>query len=266
MTKQWAYYSFIQCSEQATIKLVYCLRNGMEKLARLKNHLAFLICCRNNDIILYSLRVYLLLKSSGSKRIAMCTAGQAIVWQLISDTRCKTMQMERLINTRQAQLLAHVNGPLTDKQQRHLHDWCTAAESRMFQKTKSRQKMEEKHGESCKKISVVEQHPIAYLLQKSLQSLKPPPEDLIPNQLISSKLEGARFSVKQNHPPATPTERWIWLSEAWNKIKVLLSYQQTRAMWQWSYLNQVEYNKKLDRLLEDQTTYKKLSRTPTSIV
>ena len=128
-------YNFIERSERATIKSAYRLKHGMEKLARLKNHLTFLIRCRNNEIIPYGLRVSLPLKSRGSKRIAERT-GQALLRQLIRDTRWKRERMTNEVLRYETQL----QETLTVEQQQPLREWCSTAASKMDLKAKTRQR------------------------------------------------------------------------------------------------------------------------------
>ena len=128
-------YSFIQRLKRATIQLAYRLRNGMKKLARLNNHVTFLIRCRNHDIIPKGLRVSLPLRSKGSMMIATRTS-QALLCQLIRDTRFEKIQIVDTVSTCRDKL----SSLTTQEQQEHLREWSTAAAERVHLETKTRQK------------------------------------------------------------------------------------------------------------------------------
>ena len=58
------YHIFLQVPKRATISLAYKLKNLEEKIARYRNHLTFLIACRNHDVIPKGLRPSTLIVST----------------------------------------------------------------------------------------------------------------------------------------------------------------------------------------------------------
>ena len=81
-------YSIIDRSEQALASLAYRLKNTKEKLARYKNHLTFLIRCRNNKLVPKGLRISISIESTKAQLIAH-RSSQALLRECIKFI-CKT--------------------------------------------------------------------------------------------------------------------------------------------------------------------------------
>ena len=60
-------YDIVQRSERAIIQLSYRLKNGMVKFVRSRNHLTFLIRCRDNGLIPNGLWISLPAKLSNKR-------------------------------------------------------------------------------------------------------------------------------------------------------------------------------------------------------
>ena len=103
-------------------------------MARLRNHLTFLIRCRENHVIPKGLSVTLPLASKSSLQIEHQTS-LALLRQLIRDNRSKKVRISRDINT-YTQQLAEVT---TEEQRSQILEWCTAAATSVAAATKSRQ-------------------------------------------------------------------------------------------------------------------------------
>ena len=81
-------YSIIDHSERALASLAYRLKNTKEKLARYKNHLTFLIRCRNNKLVPKGLRISISIESTKAQLIAQ-RSRQALLRERIKFI-CKT--------------------------------------------------------------------------------------------------------------------------------------------------------------------------------
>ena len=110
----------------------------MVKFARSRNHLTFLIRCRDNGLIPNGLWVMLPAKLSNkrkSREIAR-KASESLLRALISDIRLKRVQIEREINTCSSQLR-----DLTCKDRvTRIEKWCTEAAEKTSLETATRQK------------------------------------------------------------------------------------------------------------------------------
>ena len=130
-------YNIIHRSERASIKLAYRLKHGMEKLARLRNHLTFLIRCQNNHLIPKGLRVRIPTKSisfQSSQRIARRTS-ESLLRQLIRDTRIQKVRMNREIDT----YIEQLGEKMTPEQLERIKQWCELAAEEVARVTKTRQ-------------------------------------------------------------------------------------------------------------------------------
>ena len=118
-------YEIIQRSERATARLSYRLKHGMEKLARSRNHLTFLIRWRENNLIPKGLRVSLPVKLNNqrkSREIAR-KASESLLRALISEVRTKKVRMESEINTYTIQL----HDVMCEDQLVRIKKWCSEA-------------------------------------------------------------------------------------------------------------------------------------------
>ena len=122
------------CLKRATVKLVYRLKHAQEKQARLKNHLTFLICCRENHITPTGLKVYLPLRSPGVYKIARRTE-LALLRLLIRDTRHKKAKSEKEINT----LSEEIKTLVKTEQWAELETWCSSTTEKIGSDTKAKQ-------------------------------------------------------------------------------------------------------------------------------
>ena len=112
-------YDIVQRSQRAAIKLAYRLKHGIEKRERTRNHLTFLIRCRNNQLIPRGLTIKLPLKLHNCQKIALRTSN-AMLRQLISNTRRKRAQLESEVDTATTEL----KEMLTPDQWTKLQSWC----------------------------------------------------------------------------------------------------------------------------------------------
>ena len=73
----------------------------MEQQARYKNHLTFLIRCREHGIALKGLEVKLPVRSLNKKRLKLIVerTRQALLWLVIKDDRKLKVKIEKQINT-----------------------------------------------------------------------------------------------------------------------------------------------------------------------
>ena len=133
-------YEIIPRSERATEKLVYRLKHAQDKLARLKNHLTFLIRCRENKITPSGLRVTLPLRSPGVHKIARCTE-LALLRQLIRDIHYKKAMIEKEIDTFGGEIRTLVD----DNKWRQLETWCKSTTEMISLDTKARQMQKFEH-------------------------------------------------------------------------------------------------------------------------
>ena len=127
-------YSIINLSERATMKLAYRLKHALERLARHKNHLTFLLRCKENGITPDGLRVSLPLSSRGTQRIAKRTEA-ALLCLLIRDIRTKKVRIAGEANTCSEKIRALVD---VDKWEM-LESWCASAAETSYTETKSQQ-------------------------------------------------------------------------------------------------------------------------------
>ena len=129
-------YSITDCSERALVKTAYCLKNG-KKLARIRNHLTFLVRCREHKIIPNCLKVKLPPKTPNRKKLALITqrTGKALLRRLISDTR-KKVQIKSEVNTYSENLRRAVK----DQKWSLIESWCLTSVERTSHLTKETQK------------------------------------------------------------------------------------------------------------------------------
>ena len=127
-------YDIIQRSERATATIAYRLKHGMEKKARLSNHLTFLIRCRNHQIVPRGLTVKLPTSISNTSNIAS-KASFALLRRVIRNTRSKKVWISEEIDTYSKQL----REVLTDHQWQQVKEWCKTAASKVARESKARQ-------------------------------------------------------------------------------------------------------------------------------
>ena len=94
-------YDRVPSSERALVQLCYKLSDMMKRLARYKNHLTFLIRCREDGIIPKGLRITLPVRSPNKWRLALIAreTSQALLHLLIQDNRTMKVKLEKEINT-----------------------------------------------------------------------------------------------------------------------------------------------------------------------
>ena len=96
-------YNIIDRSERACIQAAYKMKLSMEKLARWKNHLTFMIKCRNHKLVPKGFRVNLPSKSKKGRRIADRT-GLALMREQIKTVRVNKITTSRKIDSLRQQL------------------------------------------------------------------------------------------------------------------------------------------------------------------
>ena len=116
------------------MKLAYRLKHALERLARHRNHLTFLLRCKENGITPDGLRVSLPLSSWGTQRIAKRTVA-ALLRLLIRDIRTKKVRITEEANACSEKIRALVD---VDKWEM-LESWCASAAETSYTETKSRQ-------------------------------------------------------------------------------------------------------------------------------
>ena len=79
-------FDIINSSERATVQLAYKLRNHLKKLSRFKNHLTFLLKCRDHRIVPRGLRIHLPVRSSKARLISL-RASEALIRERIGFIR-----------------------------------------------------------------------------------------------------------------------------------------------------------------------------------
>ena len=128
-------YSIIDHSERALASLAYRLKNTKEKLARYKNHLTFLIRCRNNKLVPKGLRISISIESTKAQLIAQ-RSSQALLRERIKFI-CKT----RVIFTKIiADTEQQIRSMMKDDDQFHrLIRWSEENIDEMSRKTKRSQ-------------------------------------------------------------------------------------------------------------------------------
>ena len=127
-------YNIIQRSERATATIAYRLKHGMEKRARLRNHLTFLIRCRNHQIIPRGLNIKLPTSIRNTHNIAT-KASFALLRRLIRNTRSKKVTILKEIDTCSEQL----RKVLTETQWQRVREWCETAALKVAEETKAKQ-------------------------------------------------------------------------------------------------------------------------------
>ena len=109
----------------------------MEKLARSRNHLTFLIRCRENNLIPKGLRVSLPVRLSNqrkSREIARKTS-ELLLCTLISKMQIKKATLEMEVNTYTTQL----QDLICEDQLMRVKKWCSEAADKASLETKTRQ-------------------------------------------------------------------------------------------------------------------------------
>ena len=86
-------YSFIDCSEQATVKLAYRSKYLEEKLARYSNHLIFMMHCKDQNIIPKSLRMRLSMNLEKASHITWRVA-KILLREHIKEARQRKLHLE----------------------------------------------------------------------------------------------------------------------------------------------------------------------------
>ena len=81
-------YYIVDRSQRALVKIEYRLKHGMEKEARLGNHLTFLLRCRDNQLIPRGMTIKLPFSFYNSHKFAYRTS-RALLPQAIRNTRAK---------------------------------------------------------------------------------------------------------------------------------------------------------------------------------
>ena len=127
-------YSIIDRSEQAGIQIAYKLKSTMERLARWKNHLTFMIKCRNKSLLPKGFRVSLPSKTKKGRRIAERT-GQALLRDKIKTVRVLKVTISRDIDNLKQSLAEHVGEDKLDA----ILDWSVLNSEKVFMDTKFRQ-------------------------------------------------------------------------------------------------------------------------------
>ena len=116
------------------MKLVYRLKHAQEKLAQLKNHLTFLIRCRENHITPTSIRVTLPLRAPGVHRIIGCTE-LALLCLLIHKVCYKKVKTEKESGVLGEEIKTLVNA----EQWNRLEAWCSSTMEMIGLDTKAKQ-------------------------------------------------------------------------------------------------------------------------------
>ena len=133
------------------MKIFYWLKHAQEKLAWLKNHLAFLIRCWKNYVIPKDLRVTVQVVSPQARLIARRTS-LSLLREVIWETWTKKKRIEKKVSYHAETLQWTVNA----EQWKPLDAWCSTATKKVFAEYKTRQilKLERltslpHHADSC---------------------------------------------------------------------------------------------------------------------
>ena len=270
------------------MKLAYRLKHGMEKLARLKNPLTFLIRCRNNDVVPFGLRVSVPLNSRGSKRIANRTS-QALLRQLICDKRWEKAGGENEV----ASLKEELDELVSEEQRARLLEWTNTAVEEVASQTKNRQKqkferlMNEKWGYrptldagkviknlSKRELSAEEEQVLVLGLNFAVTPKQIPIADIIaPTEATARKMDalsanrlraGVSEVLKGAKPPNSNLSggmrRAVKSLKQDESIAILPADKGNATV----VLDRTEYDDKLRSLLEGGDTYRKIPMNPTA--
>ena len=126
-------YRIIDCSERATVRAAYKLVNLQENLAKYKNHLTFLIRCRNNNVLPIGLRIHVLVDTKKAKRIRE-TASRSLLRERINFTRWKEELLKDTVAAEQ-ELRSITDETTFDG----IKDWSANRANKVFRDTKNRQ-------------------------------------------------------------------------------------------------------------------------------
>lgn len=129
-------YSIIDHSEQALASTAYRLKNTKEKLARFKNHLTFLVKCRNNSITPKGLRISTSIHSTKAT-IIVKKSNQALLHK-----RIKHVQKTKVIFTKlEADTERELSSMKVNKEQlEKLKLWAEQDVNCIYNKIKDRNK------------------------------------------------------------------------------------------------------------------------------
>jgi len=283
-------YNIVQRSERAIVQLSYRLKHGMVKFARSRNHLTFLIRCRDHGLIPNGLWVTLPAKLDNRKKSREIArrASESLLRALISDIRTKKVRIESAINTcaRQLQELT------TEEQTARIQKWCSEAAEKASLETRTRQKQkfdrlkeEHEYGSldpkrvvkniSNRSLSVNEEKVLALGLNFAVAPKHIPFRDIIAatettaRQLNSEQAKLLRTGVSQALSRARPPKsnldksmhRAIKDLREDNSIVILPADKGNATV----VMDRTEYTTKMSRMLEDET-YTRLKKDPTSRV
>lgn len=131
-------YDFIDRSERALVKQSYKLKNAREKLSKIRNHVTFLIRCRNTSIIPNGLRIRIpntVIDEKNGRQIEN-NLNKAVLTRTIKAIRFKKRNQEDIIfNLRQDLSL------ITETQTfQYIDNWSNEHANRVFKEVKERQK------------------------------------------------------------------------------------------------------------------------------
>ena len=281
-------YNIIDRSEQALVRTAYRLKHNREKLARYGNHLTFLLRCRRYKVIPNGLRVRLPINSKKGNRIAERT-NEAVLRERISEARRKKARIEREINTSES----HLKGALSNSQWTDLDDMHREAEKATFQTTKTRQKAKFQQlinnrdspmpaldrskvviNLSKRTLTTDEEEALSLGLNFALLPKTMPVTAIISNtestarQLNPTAAEQLRAGVSEVLASAKPPRSNLpyRLRTALRVLRkddfiVILPADKGNAT---VVLNRSVYDQKMKEIINDNSTYRKLSRDPTT--
>ena len=125
------YDIFIQCPERTTISLAYKFKNLHEKLARHKNHLTFLIHCRNHNVVPQAFCLSMSFVSDKVRRILQ-RSGKAILRECILRIK-ESLQKQLDQKTDKIRKL-----PLSYYERELILEWAEYYGAKTFNETKRR--------------------------------------------------------------------------------------------------------------------------------
>ena len=126
-------YNFIDSSERAGIRVAYRLKNLKEKMARQRNHLTYMIRCRNKKLIPRGMRVKLPVNSNRGNRIAERT-GLAVLRE-----RIKYVRRNKIVTMNEISTVEHELTTMVDHDTyKNILDWSSQKAEKVFVETKKK--------------------------------------------------------------------------------------------------------------------------------
>ena len=260
----------------------------MEKQAKLKNHLTFLIKCRDNNIIPKGLRIKLPCQFPGSTGQSI-RFSHIILRKLIRAKRCESEHNKEEVKT----FTKHLQTKLTPDQSEKLHSWCKEAAETVNRSTKEsqRKKLENLIEQRRKRTRNLDRKKLVRNLSNRV--LTDNEEQVLmlglnfaitPKQIPTADIISSMEATARQLDAPTANSLRVGISNVLNKArpptpnlnhKMKKAIKDLRADKQiiilpadkgniTVVLNRDDYNEKIDALLQDHSTYKKIPKDPTT--